>query len=214
MKQKKNSNGKNDNSLSISQIEAIFKEAGDNEITAIYTAIHQSIMHLESITQTFIEKSGNEYAVNFDLVSSTLSSLANNIEKYGKVKLAVVETSPQEITEDKIVDSSNSSNSSNQIGQNSNSELSFQSTELRLISRQDVERCFELICDYYKEFEPSSPIPVLINRSKKLVQMSFLDIVKEMMPDALEQINKLGGITEDTNGNDGESTSNQSNNSW
>ncbi len=110
--------------------------------------------------------------------------------------------------------SATSSSTSPQINSNTANTLSFQSADLKLTSRQDVERCFELICDYYQEFEPSSPIPVLINRSKKLVQMDFLDIVKEMMPDALEQIIKLGGITDDSVAADTSSSSSQTDDTW
>jgi type VI secretion system protein ImpA len=68
-----------------------------------------------------------------------------------------------------------------------------------------------MILDYYQEFEPSSPIPILINRSKKLVHSDFLDIVKDIFPEALEQIKTLGGFTEEAQQ---ESESESSGSSW
>ena len=35
-------------------------------------------------------------------------------------------------------------------------------------------RLLDKICDYYSEHEPSSPVPVLLNRAKRVAKMSFL----------------------------------------
>jgi len=196
--------------LDISQINAVFKESDDEEIASMFSAIKQSIVHLESLNNTFIEKAGNNYNVNFDNTIKTLTHLAASLEKYGNVK--VVETiEPQD---DDTPASSTKSTGENKVTsntQNSQNGLSFQDGNFKLSSREDVEHCFDLICAYYTEYEPSSPIPVLINRSKKLVHMDFMDIVKEIMPDALEQISKLGGIVEEEQQS---STNNSSNDDW
>ena len=63
--------------------------------------------------------------------------------------------------------------------------------ELR--SREDVVRALEAICTYYARHEPSSPVPVILQRCKRLVSMSFLDIVKDMLPDGLTTIETITG---------------------
>jgi len=60
-------------------------------------------------------------------------------------------------------------------------------------SRDDVLRVLDGICAYYARYEPSSPIPMLMERSKRLVTMTFVDIVKELLPDALGQVEALRG---------------------
>jgi type VI secretion system protein ImpA len=60
-------------------------------------------------------------------------------------------------------------------------------------SREDVVRALDAICSYYAKNEPSSPIPMFMERSKKLVMMSFVDIVKELVPDALSRVDMLRG---------------------
>ncbi len=60
-------------------------------------------------------------------------------------------------------------------------------------SREDVLRALEAICAYYARNEPSSPVPLLLERCKRLVAMSFLDIVKDMMPDGLTAIQTIAG---------------------
>jgi type VI secretion system protein ImpA len=60
-------------------------------------------------------------------------------------------------------------------------------------SREDVLRTLDKIVAYYSRHEPSSPIPLFIERCKKLVTMSFIDIVKELVPDAVRQVEVLTG---------------------
>ena len=60
-------------------------------------------------------------------------------------------------------------------------------------SHEDVIRVLDKICDYYQRREPSSPIPILLQRSKRLVSANFMDIVRDLAPDGLSQIENLRG---------------------
>jgi type VI secretion system protein ImpA len=60
-------------------------------------------------------------------------------------------------------------------------------------SREDVLRALDAICSYYSRNEPSSPVPLLLERCKRLVTMSFVDIVKDMLPEALTAIQTIAG---------------------
>jgi type VI secretion system protein ImpA len=63
-------------------------------------------------------------------------------------------------------------------------------------SREDVIRVLDKIVSYYERAEPSSPIPLLIKRSKRLVSASFLDIVRDIASDGLSQVETLRGKDE------------------
>lgn len=60
-------------------------------------------------------------------------------------------------------------------------------------TRADVLRALDKICEYYAEFEPSSPIPLLLRRGKRLVSKSFLDIIRDMAPDGVSQVESIAG---------------------
>jgi type VI secretion system protein ImpA len=60
-------------------------------------------------------------------------------------------------------------------------------------SRQDVVRALERILAYYAKHEPSSPVPLLVERCKRLVTMGFLDIIRDLAPDGVRQIEALSG---------------------
>lgn len=61
-------------------------------------------------------------------------------------------------------------------------------------SRDEVIRALDAICNYFERSEPSSPIPFLMLRAKKLLIMNFMDILREMAPDAVNQAEKICGV--------------------
>lgn len=60
-------------------------------------------------------------------------------------------------------------------------------------SREDVTKALDEIAAYYAKYEPASPIPLFMARCKRLVMMSFFDLVKELAPDGLQQVQVLVG---------------------
>ena len=47
-------------------------------------------------------------------------------------------------------------------------------------SSNDVVRAIEQICEYYRQVEPSSPVPYLLHRAQKLAKMDFVQVVQEL----------------------------------
>jgi type VI secretion system protein ImpA len=65
---------------------------------------------------------------------------------------------------------------------------------VQISSREDVLRALDRLCDYYECYEPSSPVPLLLKRARRLATGSFVDIVRDLAPDALSQIQQICGI--------------------
>lgn len=63
-------------------------------------------------------------------------------------------------------------------------------------SRDDVLLLIDKICRYYTDYEPSSPVPLILNRTKRLVTMSFLDILRELTPGGVQEFGMIAGIKE------------------
>lgn len=64
----------------------------------------------------------------------------------------------------------------------------------RINSREDAKRMLEAVCDYLERAEPAHPAPLLIRRAVRLLDMNFLDIMKELTPDVVSQIESLAGL--------------------
>ena len=60
-------------------------------------------------------------------------------------------------------------------------------------NRDDVLRSLDKILAYYTRHEPSSPLPVLLNRAKHLVHADFAAIVRNLIPDGMSQFENLRG---------------------
>ena len=60
-------------------------------------------------------------------------------------------------------------------------------------NRDDVLRSLDRILAYYTRHEPSSPLPVLLNRAKNLVHADFEAIVRNLIPDGMSQFENLRG---------------------
>lgn len=64
-------------------------------------------------------------------------------------------------------------------------------------SPTDVHNAIDRIIAYYERSEPSSPVPMLLIRAKKLVGADFMTIVKDMAPAGIDNVNLIGGIEEE-----------------
>jgi type VI secretion system protein ImpA len=65
-------------------------------------------------------------------------------------------------------------------------------------SRDDAVQILELVCNYLERHEPSNPAPLFIRRAQRLIKKTFLEIVRDLMPDSLSQLEKLAGDVDKT----------------
>ncbi len=65
-------------------------------------------------------------------------------------------------------------------------------------SRRDVERCLDMIIDFYERTEPSSPIPHLARRMRKMVPMNFLQLMEEIAPSGMKEFKNVAGVDDKT----------------
>jgi type VI secretion system protein ImpA len=61
-------------------------------------------------------------------------------------------------------------------------------------SRKDVERCLDMIIDFYERTEPSSPIPHLARRMRKMVPMNFIQLMEEIAPGGMKEFRNVAGV--------------------
>ena len=60
-------------------------------------------------------------------------------------------------------------------------------------SREDVARVLKQACDYMEQQEPSHPAPLLMRRALGMLGMSFPELVREMTPAGLQQLEWWAG---------------------
>ena len=67
-----------------------------------------------------------------------------------------------------------------------------------IVSTQDVVRMLDKILKYYQQHQPSSPVPLLLSRARRLAPMGFLDVLNDLAPDGMAQLLVISGPQEGT----------------
>lgn len=75
--------------------------------------------------------------------------------------------------------------------------------------RDDALHLLDLASAYFREHEPSSPLPMLIDRARRLASLGFMEILRDLAPDGLQQAQVVAGPKQD-----GDDAGSQSSSSW
>ena len=168
----------------LSLINAAFMDVDLEQLQTTKDAISLSLETLDQIALIFTEKLSNAESPQLEALSSELKNSIKIYNEFLSQRGASVEDSSSEesVEEGEAMESSSTKTVANPGEVNSQS---------------DVLKSIDKICKYYEKNEPSSPVPLVLNRAKKLVTMDFMEIMKDMSPDTVHSIMSLAGLNED-----------------
>lgn len=63
-------------------------------------------------------------------------------------------------------------------------------------SRHDAARALDAIGEFFRRNEPSSPVPLFVERTKRLIAIDFLQALEDIVPDAVAQARSAAGVRE------------------
>ena len=66
----------------------------------------------------------------------------------------------------------------------------------RIGSREEVVKCLDLVVAFYDRTEPSSPIPHLVRRVRRMVHMDFLELMEDLAPSGLKEFRLVAGVVD------------------
>lgn len=61
-------------------------------------------------------------------------------------------------------------------------------------TREDAIKAIDLVCAYLERTEPTNPAQMFLRRGQRLIDKNFLELVKELAPDALNEVAKIMGV--------------------
>jgi type VI secretion system protein ImpA len=160
--------------LDTASIEAAFQDVDLATLEASAATLKAATTHLAGIEGVFEREAsghGPELGPLVDLVRQAQHAVVSRLERRVEAAPAAAPGSPSAAAEVRTVGAF--------------------AGDIR--TRADVLRALDKICDYYAEFEPSSPIPLLLQRGKRLVSKSFLEIIRDMAPDGVSQVESIAG---------------------
>jgi type VI secretion system protein ImpA len=170
--------------VSTGEIAAAFRDTPSGNLAATAEAISASIALTGELDAFLMETVGSNRAPDMSALSNVLAEIKKCLSPYLP----------------KTVDSSESEE---QVETVTNAAPGGNAGDGLIRSRQDVVRALERICDYYSRVEPSSPLPFLLNRAKRLVSMDFLQIINELTPEAKAHLETIVGVKPDSSGAEG-----------
>jgi type VI secretion system protein ImpA len=65
-------------------------------------------------------------------------------------------------------------------------------------SREEALRAIDLVCEYLQRAEPTNPATLFLRRARHLVNHNFLQLMKELAPDAMPEVARIVGVDPDT----------------
>lgn len=172
----------------ISLINAAFMDADLDGLLSVQEGINKAIASAEAISTAFDEKLT-------DATGPQLDPLLAELRYAAKVYA--------EFLSDRGVDSTEAS-SEDGVDEDVQMDVSAEELATKVVkvnpgevnTREDVIKQIDKICTYYVKNEPSSPVPLILNRAKKLVNMDFMDIMRDMSPESVKAILSLAGMDE------------------
>ena len=162
-------------------VEAAFQECEQEVLSASLSFVNQIQDDLTQLQDQLTTSECSHARYDWDKLISDLKYISGVYSKYVSVAVEVEEMIENE--------------PDNESGAN-DMQVIVKSTGIN--NRTDVLEALGRICEYYEKYEPSSPVPILVERTKKLVTMDFMSIMKELSPDGVKQVELIAGVDADS----------------
>ena len=160
------------------QARAAFLECPIEELKATGDGINLSRATVAAIDQFLMEKVGSAHAPDLSALLGRLKEVAAIVNEFLSLR---GESTPD----------SGEGESGSADGQ------AMQALAGEINSRESAMKMMDKISDYFRRTEPSSPVPLLMQRAKRLSTMGFMEIVKDIAPDGLQQVQNISGMDSD-----------------
>lgn len=171
-----------DETLSSETLAGAMRDSDPEQLSATRTALSEARNAVDFIESFVSEQVGSSQGVD---LSALKQPLRQAMQILGEDAPASVETDSAATTPAETNDSSAHAFSAP-------ISVAARSAE-DIANRDDVLRSLDRILNYYSRHEPSSPLPVLLNRAKNLVHADFETIVRNLIPDGMSQFENLRG---------------------
>ena len=169
-------------------IKDAFAQAEQDYLDELRTAVAESVEQFEEIRRVWDEKvGGTAPSLDFGLAVQTLVRLRTVMAEYagGDEELAAEQAAGE---------------AASGGGGGGGGGGAPQAISGAVNSREDVNRVFDKVIEYYRRNEPSSPVPLLVERAKRLVTADFTEILRDIVPDALHQADVVTGRRDEGDG--------------
>jgi len=162
-------------------IDAAFQDTATEELQTTVQAVSEAIEHAAAITTLFSKQASQGQTPDLSGFQAVLGQVHKCVQGY-LAKRGYGQAAPEVASADDDVEGGGPPPSA------------------AIRSADEALLAMEKVCEYFERHEPSSPVPLLLRRAQRLVSKNFLDVVQDVCPEALSQIQMLGGISDSDSG--------------
>lgn len=166
-----------ENPPDMARLNAAFQDTPHEWLAATLTELRQTLADLDAIDAVFDSRTPGQ-GPNLAPLMKLLRRAA------GRLADVVGEPAPEEVAMDPDHESGGSG-AETRPARNVPGEIR---------SSRDVEHAIDRIVAYYREHEPSSPVPMILTRARRLVGADFMTIVADIAPGGQDSVKMIGGI--------------------
>ena len=166
-------------------VNAAFQDTDDDVLSANLEAINEAVDNIKAIDAVFADKTPGQ-GPELDPTIKTLQQLAKRLSTYVG--------GAEDVSE---VAGGDGDAAAPAAGGAAPAGAPMAGAPGVINSPTDVANAIDRIIAYYQRSEPSSPVPILLARAKRLVSADFLTIMKDMAPQGVDNVNLIGGLEDD-----------------
>ena len=167
--------------LDLTQLNALLADIDLEELTTLQKQLQGALESLKSIEGVMRDHGGSEAAPDFAVLQTPLARTAKLVGDTLAARAPVGGAAGQADTG--AAAGSNGATGGGNLGS--------------IRSREEATRALDAVANFFRASEPSSPIPLLLERAKRLVAKDFLEVLAELAPDALGQAKSASGVRDE-----------------
>lgn len=160
------------------QVDAAFADTNIDELKSLLDKVESGVTALGSIDAAMRSANGSEFAPSFD-------QLTTQLKKMAVVVRSQVAQHPSATPADAGAGATGESAGGTLVAVGG------------IKSRQDAIRALDAAAEFFRKNEPSSPIPLFLERAKRLVAKDFLEVLADIAPDAVSTARSAGGLKDE-----------------
>lgn len=166
--------------LAPDSIQAALRDVSPEAMASAHAAVSSVVASVAKVEETLERQVGSANALNLSPIKRLLKRMSDTLAPFVPQEI-VEEEAPAEEAADAVA------------GDAPAAAKRAAAPAHELNSAADVVRTIDRILAYYARVEPSSPVPMLLERAKRLATMNFLEVMQNLAPDSLAQLTAIRG---------------------
>jgi type VI secretion system protein ImpA len=165
------------------QLNGLLAASTVEDLQTLSDQLDEALRSLKSIEEVMRSQSGAQSAPEFDGLSVPLARTLKRLSDHLATRTPAAGSTSAEESSDVVA-----AGSAVAVG--------------AIRSRQDATRALDAVATFFRTNEPSSPIPLLLDRAKRLVAKDFLEVLAELAPEALAPAKAASGVRDGVGASD------------